>query len=141
MQVRKLDRPVQALSVEKLSHEGRSRILVGRITALVVKGHLDLQPGWCVLFDAERAPWTVLANVESIGHSHLCTVSAQDLAAAGYASLPELVQALSSPYGPSIDDATIVTVISWKQLRGFFADNDDEYAIEPESVYETISCA
>ncbi len=126
---------LQALLIAP-DHAMRTHILYGGKTITIREGHRDYKPG-PVMICCHIVPWAVLAEITNVRHCTLREVAEEEYQADDFLTQEDLLEGLQKFYPNMILDSP-VTVIRWKNVKGFLADHMTEYRIVPEKLYSEI---
>ena len=126
---------LQALLIAP-DHDMRTHILYGGKTITIRKGHRDYKPG-PVMLCCHVVPWAVLAEITDVRHCALQEVTEEEYEADGFLSQEDLLKGLQKYY-PNMTLDSPVTVIRWKDAKGFLVDYSTVYRYEPEMLYARI---
>jgi hypothetical protein len=115
-----------------------SQIGLGKVTAAFIRGHVDLQIREYARLYCESPVWMARVHLTEVRHCQVQDLTVQDLNDSGYKNRAEIRKAVFGEFSPSWPRH--VTVVRWNNASGLFIKNAAEFAADPESVYENLSC-
>lgn len=115
-----MKQPLYALLIAPIE-EMIMAVIDGTKTITIREGHRDYRPGLPVMLCCHLESWAVMADIENVRHCVLNEVTREEWADDGFTSQEDLLTGLQRFY-PNMTMDSPVTIIRWKNVRGFLVD-------------------
>jgi hypothetical protein len=128
--------PMFALLVDT-DPEMRQRILDGRKSISIRRGHKDYGVGAKLMLSCHRIPWAALATISSVRHTTFHALRIEELMDDGFLN-HDLAMIGLKKYYPNLNQYTAMTVIRWRDVEGFFVRHAVQHRSHPTALYRSI---
>ena len=125
---RPLRNPMYSLLIAP-EFEMRDAIHRGEKTITIREGLRDYREGGSLAIFCHIAPWAVLATIDTVRHTTFRELTEKECQDDGAESAEALLDSMKR-FGGRYADMTMnsaVTVIRWKDVRGYWAENAEKY--------------
>lgn len=131
-----LKRPLEALLISP-DRVMRANAVSGQKKITIREGHRAHSKGPAILCCDRWGPWAVMVDIVDIKYRLLSEVTREEWEADGFTSQDDLLAGMRVFYH-TLELSSPVTVVRWKNVRGFFVDNPEAHQAHLDSLPDPL---